>query len=340
MSTLRWDMEPFELDVEEALADEHTACGCATCASASEEMAWEEEARRGRRVGRPMGRRARPMRSPRPPVRRPGGPRPRLAPPGRARWPKPGSRPPKPPRRPVIRRPRWRRPLVVRDAPAPCICPTHGTEFVRWVQSSLNQVLGLRLGVNGVMNRATRDALRDFQKREGLPVDGIAGPETEKVLVAAKGGITDRAAGRSELDMLMDLELENESEVEEFEASLKPQCGCPFKPKKGQFSHANNKGHAWYTPKSGDYGLKLAACVLRKNYQVRGLFRSPTRNEVANAWRTIKYHKCNNHIRGKMFLGRVSKNRCSGRGPYYASIYIPYRVFNDLGEIPSGNFCK
>jgi peptidoglycan hydrolase-like protein with peptidoglycan-binding domain len=37
------------------------------------------------------------------------------------------------------------------------------------------------------MNRATRDALRDFQKREGLPIDVIAGPETEKPLIDTKG---------------------------------------------------------------------------------------------------------------------------------------------------------
>lgn len=59
-------------------------------------------------------------------------------------------------------------------------------DFIRWVQSSLNQVLGLRRSVNGVMNRATHDALRDFQKQEGLPVDGIAGSETEMALVDTK----------------------------------------------------------------------------------------------------------------------------------------------------------
>ena len=40
--------------------------------------------------------------------------------------------------------------------------------------------------INGVMNRATRDGLRRFQAQEGLPVDGIAGPETEQALIAAK----------------------------------------------------------------------------------------------------------------------------------------------------------
>ena len=32
------------------------------------------------------------------------------------------------------------------------------TEFVRWVQNSLNQVLGLRLPVTGIMNAVTRCA--------------------------------------------------------------------------------------------------------------------------------------------------------------------------------------
>jgi len=57
---------------------------------------------------------------------------------------------------------------------------------VRWVQNSLNQVLGLQLPVSGVMNPETRCALRRFQKDHRLPEDGIAGPETEKALIEAK----------------------------------------------------------------------------------------------------------------------------------------------------------
>lgn len=37
------------------------------------------------------------------------------------------------------------------------------------------------------MNRATRDALQRFQGQQGLTANGIAGPETEKALVDAKG---------------------------------------------------------------------------------------------------------------------------------------------------------
>jgi hypothetical protein len=65
---------------------------------------------------------------------------------------------------------------------------------VRWVQSSLNMVMNLRLPVNGIMDPQTRSAIRDFQRREGLPEDGIAGPETKAALMAARRGSSDQEA--------------------------------------------------------------------------------------------------------------------------------------------------
>jgi len=59
------------------------------------------------------------------------------------------------------------------------------SERVRWVQVSLNQVLNLNLPTNGVMDAGTRDAIRSFQQREGLPATGVVGPDTEQALVAA-----------------------------------------------------------------------------------------------------------------------------------------------------------
>lgn len=100
--------------------------------------------------------------------------------------PRPKPKPPYPVIHKYPRPHRRHRPLVICEPAEPCICPAHGTEFVRWVQSSLNQILGLRLVVNGIMNRATRNAVREFQKKEGFPVDGIAGPEVEHALINKK----------------------------------------------------------------------------------------------------------------------------------------------------------
>ena len=57
---------------------------------------------------------------------------------------------------------------------------------MRWVQDTLNRVLGLRLPVTGVMGPETRSAVRSFQKQKGLPVSGIVGPDTEKALLDAQ----------------------------------------------------------------------------------------------------------------------------------------------------------
>jgi peptidoglycan hydrolase-like protein with peptidoglycan-binding domain len=79
---------------------------------------------------------------------------------------------------------RLRRPVFIRPNPAR-VCPSQGSEYIRWVQSRLNQLAGERLIVNGIINRATREAVRRFQQRQGLPADGIAGPDTQRALLDA-----------------------------------------------------------------------------------------------------------------------------------------------------------
>lgn len=59
------------------------------------------------------------------------------------------------------------------------------SEYIRWVQSSLNQIMSLRLAVDGVNGVQTRSAVRSFQQSRGLTVDGIVGPQTEAAMVAA-----------------------------------------------------------------------------------------------------------------------------------------------------------
>ena len=56
------------------------------------------------------------------------------------------------------------------------------TDYIRWVQRSLNHDLGSKLSEDGVLSQATRDAIRQFQSRHGLVPDGIVGPKTEAAL--------------------------------------------------------------------------------------------------------------------------------------------------------------
>jgi len=60
--------------------------------------------------------------------------------------------------------------------------------YIRWVQASLNKIMGLRLAVDGIKGSQTNSAVRSFQQRAGLLVDAVVGPKTEAALVAAGAG--------------------------------------------------------------------------------------------------------------------------------------------------------
>ncbi|HEU4479079.1 MAG TPA: peptidoglycan-binding domain-containing protein, partial [Pyrinomonadaceae bacterium] len=57
--------------------------------------------------------------------------------------------------------------------------------YVRWVQKSLNQILGAGLIENGFTDRKTWTAIRSFQTKSGLKPDGSVGPSTRQALLAA-----------------------------------------------------------------------------------------------------------------------------------------------------------
>src|SRR5204863_7041491 len=76
---------------------------------------------------------------------------------------------------------------IAAGAPAPGASQFEaaGAGDVRWLQASLNQLLGTRLAVDGVAGAQTRAAVRSFQQKRGLQVDGIAGPATDAAIKAA-----------------------------------------------------------------------------------------------------------------------------------------------------------
>lgn len=51
-------------------------------------------------------------------------------------------------------------------------------ESVRWLQDSLNRIMGSHLNVDGISGEKTREIVKTFQQKYGLQVDGVAGPIT------------------------------------------------------------------------------------------------------------------------------------------------------------------
>lgn len=94
-------------------------------------------------------------------------------------------RPKRPVRRPAQRH-RRRRPRVINFGDSEP--GSQGSEYVRWLQTILNQVLNLQLPVDGLLDVQTRGAIRSFQEKNGLLRDGIVGPPTEAALIAASKG--------------------------------------------------------------------------------------------------------------------------------------------------------
>ena len=54
---------------------------------------------------------------------------------------------------------------------------------VKLLQTALNKVLGTNLDIDGIYGENTKQAVRDFQERHDLQVDGVAGPITLKKLL-------------------------------------------------------------------------------------------------------------------------------------------------------------
>ena len=69
---------------------------------------------------------------------------------------------------------------------------------VKWLQSSLNSVLGTKLDVDGIYGTATKNAVRTLQKKAGISVDGIFGTNSLSKLKSMLNGTgTSTSSGSS-----------------------------------------------------------------------------------------------------------------------------------------------
>jgi peptidoglycan hydrolase-like protein with peptidoglycan-binding domain len=59
------------------------------------------------------------------------------------------------------------------------------SQYIRWVQVSLRRILGVTLEADGKTSDAYRDAVKNFQRRSGLPDDGKVDPATQDALIRA-----------------------------------------------------------------------------------------------------------------------------------------------------------
>ena len=70
----------------------------------------------------------------------------------------------------------------VNPYPAPKTVIRQANDDVRWLQTALNIYANANLAVDGIWGKSTQDALLQFQKDNGLVVDGIVGPVTRNKL--------------------------------------------------------------------------------------------------------------------------------------------------------------
>jgi outer membrane protein OmpA-like peptidoglycan-associated protein len=90
------------------------------------------------------------------------------------------------------------RPIIETDEEADTI-NRKSPEYIRWVQSSLNKILGFTLAVDGLLGPKTTQAIKVFQQKAGLGVDGIVGPKTEQGLIQAGAVPPPAAPGKGAL---------------------------------------------------------------------------------------------------------------------------------------------
>ncbi len=78
-------------------------------------------------------------------------------------------------------------PVGIRSTPIPRMEPPTNTNYKKWVQTSLNQLMGCGLAVDGVIGPLTKACLIRFQEMWGLVERGTIGAETDYYIKSALG---------------------------------------------------------------------------------------------------------------------------------------------------------
>lgn len=107
-------------------------------------------------------------------------------------------------RPPFAKVPRWPQrpgvgvPVGGYSYPVPVAATAAPSEFVQSMQERLREILGWAVPVNGVMGPATRQAVRMFQKQQGLPEIGVFDQATSDAILWRRRRATfhGRTAGR------------------------------------------------------------------------------------------------------------------------------------------------
>ena len=89
---------------------------------------------------------------------------------------------------------------VVSDRVNTSVRDRGGSNYVRCVQRALNDRLKLRLRITGYLDVPSRSALRNYQRRLGLPATGRLGPATRRALA---GRIPLSADADAEIDQFL-----------------------------------------------------------------------------------------------------------------------------------------
>lgn len=78
-------------------------------------------------------------------------------------------------------------PRGIRSTPTARTQPSTAPSYIRWVQESLNRLMGCGLAVDGIFGPLTKACLVRFQTMRMINADGVLGPQTDYEIRSALG---------------------------------------------------------------------------------------------------------------------------------------------------------